>query len=330
MRKVIIKMKKNDSLEKIREEIKNTGRIAVAGHTNPDGDAIGACLGLALSLVSMGKDVSVFLEKYTEKYDFVPGGELLIYESPKNLKFDLFISLDCGDRERLGTASLIAENIKIINIDHHISNMRFGNLNYIEPEASSTSELIFKLIDGFMPLNKEIALALYVGILNDTGGFRHSNVSPYTLQVASNLLTYDIPASEVYNKLFHKRTFQEAKAMGKALENAKTVLNGKVIYSYLTAEEISNCGISYKQLDGVVEYLKGVIGTEVSVFLYERSKNEIKLSIRSEDSFNAAEFAQSFGGGGHEKAAGATLGMTMEDALKAVMDKIIISLEKGD
>ena len=101
--------KKNDSLEKIREEIKKSKAVAVAGHTNPDGDAIGACLGLALSLVSMGKEVSVFLEKYTEKYDFVPGGELLIYESPKNLKFDLFISLDCGDKERLGTASLISE-----------------------------------------------------------------------------------------------------------------------------------------------------------------------------------------------------------------------------
>ena len=211
-----------------------------------------------------------------------------------------------------------------------MSNSYFGDLNYVEPEASSTSEIIFKLLDGHMPVGKETALALYVGILNDTGGFRHSNVSPYTFFAASKLLTYDIPASEVYNRLFHKRTLSEAKAMSKAIENAKTVLDGKVIYSYLTMEQLLECGANYKQLDGIVEYLKGIIGTEAAVFLYEKSKGDIKLSLRSEKGFDSAEFVKTFNGGGHEKAAGATLNMNMEDALKAVMDKIIESFEKGD
>lgn len=313
----------NNSIDEIRKVMLNSNNIVIAGHTSPDGDAIGACLALAGSLCTLGKKVSVILDRYSEKYDVIPGKELIVYDGYENLKPDLFLSLDCGDRERLGDiAGSIFDKTYNINIDHHISNTYFGNLNYVDNDSSSTSEIIYKLIQGCMPIDKNIASGIYAGLINDTGGFRHSCTSPVTMNVAAELLTYNIPFTKIYNDLYYTHTFVEAKLMGKALENVRRLHDGKVSYTTLTLEDISNCEGTTKQLDGIVEYVKNIGGTYVGVFFYEKGKNEIKASFRSEDEVNVSEIAVSLGGGGHAKAAGCTLEMSLDEAVSTVLNLI--------
>ena len=193
---------KNNSLDEIRKVIESSRVIVLAGHTGPDGDAVGSVLALAMSLKTYGKEVCVLLENYGDKYDMIPGKELIRYTDYKALNPELFLALDCADENRLGSAWEVCQrSAKKICIDHHISNTYYGDFNYVDPKASSTSEIIFQLLNGWLPLNHDTATALYAGILFDTGGFRHTSVRPETFYSAAELLKYHIDASFLYNEL---------------------------------------------------------------------------------------------------------------------------------
>ena len=313
----------NNSFEEIRKQIEISQNIVVAGHTNPDGDAIGACLGLAMSLKGMGKNVTVLLESYSEKYDIIPGKELVKFHDFQEIKVDLFISLDCGDKERLGEAQKAFDNANCqINIDHHKSNTNFAKLNYAEETASSTSEIVFWLLDSFMPINQKIAEALYAGIIYDTAGFRHSSTSAKTMLAASKLIAYDINFTKIYNRFFDLKTFSELKIIGRAFDNARLVFDGKLIITTITSSEIEACNGSNKEVDSIVNLIKGVKGTLIACFLYEKSKKEIKVSFRCEDGFDVCALSQKFGGGGHVKAAGCTINDCIENAEKLVLNEV--------
>ena len=226
-------MKANDSFEKIMECILSAETITLTGHINPDGDAIGACLALGGALEKSGKKVQVVLEKYADKYHLIPNGHL-VCEAEKAEVPELFIALDCGDEDRLGAAGKIFQKAaKKINIDHHGSNSFFGELNYVDADASSTSEIIFRLLKDRLPITAAEAAGLYAGLIYDTGGFRHSSTSPETMKIAGELMGYGIPFTEIYNRFFDSRSFSELKIMGKALDNAELLFGGDVVCSCL-------------------------------------------------------------------------------------------------
>lgn len=312
----------NDSLELIREKINQANCIVLTGHTNPDGDAIGACLGLATALTKSGKQVSVILEEYHEKYHVIPNHHFVVKQAECQ-KPDLFIALDCGDEERLGKAGELFKQADVkINIDHHISNTYFGELNYVGANASSASEIIFDLIDGHYEMDDDVATALYAGICYDTGGFRHTSTSPKTMQIAGRLLEYDIAFTKIYNLFFDSRSFIEMKALGKAIENAKLLFDDVVVFSKLSQEDMASCGASPKDLDAIVNYLKGVSPNKIACFLYEVAPNQVKCSFRSGKKYDVAKLTMAFGGGGHVKAAGCTLNCSMEDASETILTAI--------
>lgn len=313
-----------NSFLEIQKIINSCNAIVIGGHTNPDGDAIGACLALAMSLEKMGKRVVVLLEPYSKKYDILKGKELIAppdaYES---IEPELFISLDCGDKERLGVAMSVFDKAEqTICIDHHKSNTLFAQVNYVEEAASSTSELIYRLIKDAMPINQDIAAALYAGIIYDSGGFRHSSTSATTMKCAGELMEYGIPFPAIYHRFFDSRTFSEIKIVGKALENAKRLFNGRFIYTMISNQEIEACSSTNKELDSIVNYIKGVEGAKVSCFLYEKEENVIKASFRSEDGFDVCALSQKFGGGGHMKAAGCSIEGTLEAALQSIIKEM--------
>lgn len=312
----------NNSLDEIRKKIDDAKNIVIIGHTSPDGDAVGSCTGLAYILKEINKKVTILLENYAKRYDCVLGRNLVTSEFDENLKFDLAISLDCGDKERMGKAVSIFESCYNINIDHHISNVFFGNMNFVNPEASSTSELVYELAKGFVSLNKNSAQCLYMGILSDTGGFRHTNTSAYTMQIISELMQYQFDFSKIYNNIFNTHTLKETKFMGKALDKLKLYNQNKVAISYLTLEEIAEFNGSSDDLGSIVEYLKNIENIDVAVFLYSKGRNEIKVSMRSEKNINVSEICTLFGGGGHKKAAGCTLFTNMNEALNIIINTL--------
>lgn len=316
----------NNTLNDIREKILKSESIAVFGHTSPDGDAISACLGLGLSLLKINKKVTVFLEEYSDKYDIIFGKELVNNGKCDKSLFDLFISLDCGDQKRLGiNEDIFNDNISTINIDHHASNPYFGFLNFVEPKMSSTSEIVFDLIFGFSPIDENIANNLYAGILYDTGGFRHNSTSADTLKKASELVSYKINISKIYNSFFYNHTYSQTKILAKAIDNSKLLFNDKIIYSFITLKDIEECGSNLKELDEIVVFLKSVKNTYASVFLYEKGTNEVKASFRADGQFNVCDIAKKFGGGGHINASGCTI----ENDLKTSLDMVLNEIDKS-
>ena len=200
-----------------------------------------------------------------------------------------------------------------------MSNDFFGMDNYVIDNASSTSEIIFSILRRDFEVTKEAAAALYAGIIYDTGGLRHTSTSPFTMVVASELMAKGIDFSSIYNEIFNKRSFVEAKLMGIALTKLKTACEGKIVYSFVTKDEITSVNGSSKDVSEIINYIKSVKGASAAVFIYEKGENESKVSMRGDEPINVAEIAASFGGGGHARAAGYTAYCDAESALIPVL-----------
>ncbi|WP_312044393.1 DHH family phosphoesterase [Anaerotignum sp.] len=312
----------NDSLEKIREIISAHQNIVLCGHINPDGDAIGANLALAASLKKAGKNVQVLLRPYAPKYELIPNGNLVV-QREEVTRAELFIALDCGDIGRFDWIEDIFKGAKCtMNIDHHASNSFFGEYNYVQENASSTCEIVFNLLKGFFPIDEGIASALYAGIIYDTGGFRHSSTMPETMRVAGELMSYGIPFTKIYNVLFDSRSFSEMKIMGKAFDKAELYFDGKVIFTSITMGDIEECKGTNKELDAIINYIKGVNDIKIACFLYEKNEMDVKASFRGNDGYDVCALAQKFGGGGHVKAAGCTIVAPMATAKELIFAEI--------
>lgn len=300
----------------IRDIIRNNKRFALSAHVNPDGDAIGSSLALASALKKIGKNVTVFMEPYSAKYDVIPGKELIC--EADGGEYDVFIALDCGSADRLFRT---VQAPVTVNIDHHVSNTFYGMHNLVVSDASSTSEIVFELLDGFVELDADIASGIYAGLLNDTGGFRHGCTSPRTHRIAAELVACGINFTFIYNELFFRKSFVETQIFAKAIEHIRFIENGRCAYSYLSLDDLRCVSATPQDLEGIVEYILNIRGVEVSLFVYERDVNETKASLRSKE-IDVSKIAVSFGGGGHIYAAGCTLNCGALEAAEPVLAKL--------
>lgn len=280
--------------------------IGIAGHVRPDGDCVGSCLGVYNYIRTYYPDVDVriYLEPIPNIFKFMKGSAEIRSQYNDESTFDLFIALDCGDAGRLGEAYKYFETARhTVCIDHHLSNQSFAEQNYIFPEASSASELVFELIDSGK-ITKEIAECIYTGIVHDTGVFQYSCTSAKTMNIAGVLMDKGIDYSRIIDETFYAKTFEQNQVLGYALLNSRLYLDGKVIASCVTDEVMQRYHVLPKHLDGVVSQLRVTKGVEVAVFLYQTGDNSFKVSTRASGNVNLAEIAMKFGGGGHAKAAG--------------------------
>lgn len=313
----------NNSLKEIRSAIEKSTRVAVTGHINPDGDAVGAAIGLALSLSSAGKEVKVYLEDFPETYSVIPGLDKIDNEGFSEFKPDLFIAVDCAEIKRLEPVRGLFKECPVnINIDHHATNTYFGRLNYVESDASSASEIIFKLLDGFLPIPKDAATALYAGIVYDSGGFRHNSTTPLTMKIAAELMDYGFDFSGIYNALLYTRSSLETKLLGIAIEHMSMLFGAKVAISYITYDELTKFGASSRDVSEISGFLKTIAGTDVTIFIHEKSSNECKVSIRTGNKINATKIVLPFDGGGHERASGCTIKGTFETAMTLILAEV--------
>jgi len=306
-------------LQDLINHIKDASTILIAGHVSPDGDAIGACVAMGLILKQMGKHYNILLEEPDDQYTDLLNTAPVLSNSPEKA-CDLFIALDCADLDRLGVFKGAFEKAKISwNVDHHISNTNYGQYNHVDANASSASEIVFNIYKtSQVQMNTQMAKAIYTGIIYDTSAFKHSNTTSKTLKAASELLEYPFDFSAIIQKMFYEYPLVSIQLQGAAIGNIQTYYDNKLAIATLSLEEINLYSNNGKGTEGIVNVLKNIKDSKVAVFLYEKSKGEIKVSLRSETPYDVCSIAMEFGGGGHIKAAGATINATLEEAKKEI------------
>ena len=204
-------------MKEVRKVLLNNDKFLLAGHINPDGDTIGSCLALGMAIRQMGKHVAVKLDPFSSSLNIIPGRELLVDESYTHSEDTVCIALDCASPERLGeTKKLFDESDYTICIDHHESNEGWAMYNLIEPNASSTAEMVYRIIEPITDISSDIATAIYAGMVTDTGGFRYNATAKSTMEIAARLMESGVPFTDVYSQLMHMHKFLEGKALGTA------------------------------------------------------------------------------------------------------------------
>ncbi len=303
--------------------------VALGGHIRPDGDCVGACMGLYLYLKEQYPQImaDVYLEYIPGSYRFIQDTEIVRHEIMAGQEYDLFICLDCGDQERLGfSAPLFERAAQTCCIDHHASNRSFADFNEIVPDASSTSELVYHLLDK-EKISLACAEALYMGIAHDTGVFRYSCMKPETLETAAELLRKGVNGTEIVEKTFYEKTYVQNQILGMALLESIQILDKRCIVAWITKKNLAFFGASPEDMDGIVNQLKQTQGMEVALFFYETETHLFKVSLRSREKVDVSKIATYFGGGGHVRAAGFTMAGTVHDVINNVSQQIALQLD---
>ena len=311
-------------MKKILEEVRDAKSIAISGHIRPDGDCVGSCMGMYLYLKKElpNSRVRIFLEKPSDVFNCISGvEEITEADEQDETIYDVFIVLDCS-KDRLGSGEKLFDRaVKKINIDHHISNMGCGDVNYLRADASSASELVFELLEE-EKLDEEIAKALYIGMIHDTGVFQYSNTSQTTLQVASKLITFGFNFPKIIESTFYEKTFVQNQILGRALLESILFMDGRCIAAVISKKMMNFYGVGGKDLDGIINQLRNTKGVECAIFLYELETLTYKVSMRSGGAVDVAKIAQLFGGGGHVRAAGCTMKGTPHDVINNLSAQI--------
>lgn len=306
--------------------IKEAEAIAVSGHTNPDGDCVGACLALCTYLRENypDKTIDVYLEKVSPKFQFLKyAGEIIHQEAAEaantsGVCYDLYFSMDCSEPERLGFAEEYFENADYrVCIDHHITNTGFGDLKFIRPEASSTCEILFSLMD-YNKISLACAQALYLGLVHDTGVFKHSNTTRQTMEIAGALLDKGVQPYKIIDDTFYRKTYIQNQILGRALMESILVMDGFVIFSVISKKDMVFYGIDSSDLDGIIDQLRVTEGVECALFLHETEEQVYKVSMRSNGLIDVSQIARYFGGGGHVRAAGCTMSGKARDVINSI------------
>lgn len=308
---------------RILDEVKGAKTIGISGHVRPDGDCVGSCLSMQLFLRKEMPEavVDCYLELPPMDFACIKGFEDIRTEADESKVYDAFIVLDSVP-ERIGFAQSLYENaVKKINIDHHISNKGGSDADYIVPGASSASELVFDVIDTDK-LDEEIAMAIYIGIIHDTGVLQYSNTNPKTLRTVAELLTFDFPFSKIIDETFYEKTYVQNQLLGECLVTSKLYADRKVVVGTVPLELLKKYNADAKDLEGIVNQLRLTKGVDVAIFLYELEAGDYKVSLRSTEKVDAAAVVGAFGGGGHIRAAGATMAGTPEHIVEALIAEI--------
>lgn len=315
----------------LEDILKGKHSVALGGHIRPDGDCVGSSLGLYMYLKEQYPELEtdIYLEEVPEAYRIIACTDEVKSQIPANRKYDLFICLDCGDSGRLGFSSPLFESAEeTLCIDHHVSNSAFADQNYIVPDASSTSELVFTLLDS-AKISKRVAEALYMGIAHDTGVFQYSCTSPETMEIAAELMRKGIDGNEIIDKTYYEKTYVQNQILGRALLESMLILDKKCIVSVIRKKSMEFFQAKPSDLEGIVSQLRLTKGVEVAMFLHETEAQKFKVSLRSKGKVDVSKIAQYFGGGGHVRAAGVTMQGSSHDVINNITEQIALQLDKG-
>ena len=312
------------TLDNILEEIKKAETILVLAHENPDGDAIGSCLAMKSALKQLGKNADVIIREFPRVFDFLPGREDVKTDSDIK-EYDLVISLDCADFKRLVGNEYFEKAKETIVIDHHGSNKMYGDINFVNPVAPACCQILIGMFQYFgLDIDKELGTCILTGIITDTGGFRHSGITPETFEFTAELLQKGINVSNIYKRVLQTKTKANFELMKRVMDRMEFFEDGKVSFTYITNKDLDDVNALPGDHEGLVEIGRDVEGVEVSIFVRQREDNEnaFKISMRSNDYVNVSDVCLMFGGGGHEKAAGASILGDLDSVKQKVLNEV--------
>lgn len=314
--------------QKVAENIKKAKNIIIIHHIAPDGDGLGSALALREMISQLGsanKLDAVISGKIPDIYRFLPGIENLKKTNDASLyqSYDLAIALDCADKDRLGDATEFFNNARsTINIDHHISDIGFADIDWIDPKASATGEILFDLIEPLgVKLNKNIAIALYTSILTDTGGFKFENTKPKTFNICAELLEAGADPVSIYNECYESKPVAMVRLHAKAINDAVYLEDNEIVYTKISRKLLEEIHASDDHIDGITEALRQVNSVKVAIVFKETIKGTTKVSFRS-NGIDVCEIASFFGGGGHKLAAGCIVEKNIDEAVNDILKTV--------
>jgi len=312
------------SIKKIKDAIEKNKKFLITSHINLEGDAIGCQLAMYSLIKSFGKKATILDEDHPPSlYNFIPNIKKINTDLSKKPSYDVAIVLDCPTIERTGNVeNFIDKNKTIINIDHHVSNRYYGDINWVDHKASSCGQMVYELFRAFgKTVKKEVAIALYVAILTDTGSFGYENTAASTHLVAKELIEKGIKPVDIHNLIYESKSFSEIKLLQDALSTLKLVHDGRIVYLYVTRKMLLDAGCEPRVTEGFINYARSIQGPKVSMLFSEDpyEENTVQVGFRAKGEANVDELAAHFGGGGHKNAAGCIL----KGSLNQVINKVL-------
>ncbi|MBU0580197.1 MAG: DHH family phosphoesterase [Candidatus Margulisbacteria bacterium] len=299
-------------VRKILKKLLKAKKILLICHVDPDGDTTWSALALKKLLMQKRVQVKIVCaDALPENVTVFKETKDISRKLPSNWKWDLVVAMEAGDKKRLG----FSINVDI-NIDHHFDNTRYANLNWIDAQASALGSMIYCICKlGKFKITKEIASLLYAAICSDTGGFRFGNTKQQTFADVYELVKKGAKPDQIYHLIYENVSEIALKKLGQALCDLKVIEQGKIVYS--VANKVDN-----ETGHGIIDVIRTVRGSEIAILFKELDEKNIKVSLRSKNNFNVQEIAKIFGGGGHKKAAGCELPLSLNEAVEKVLTEI--------
>src|SRR5437763_5333893 len=320
-------MTQTTDLNAIADALRQHDRFLLVTHENPDGDALGSLLATALALRQLGKDAVMYLPGVTplpSEYAFMPLDDL-VREAPPEAAERVLLAVDCAKAERIGDPEALSRATLVLDIDHHLDNTRFGDVNLIVAGASSTGEVlrdVFAELD--VELTPEIAEPLYIALVTDTGRFQYTNTTPKALRLAAELVEAGADVHEVFQQVYESVEFAKLKLLARALDRAQVLEGGRIVVSVLLRNDFSDVGAVEAYSEGIIDYLRAVEGSELAVLIREPPREDgptRRVSLRSSvDELDVSAIARRFGGGGHRQAAGFSSELPIDEIIAIVRE----------
>jgi bifunctional oligoribonuclease and PAP phosphatase NrnA len=322
----------NATFAEIAEALRGHQSFVVLSHVRPDGDALGSQIAIGLALQKLGKKVKVWNEEgLLEKFSFLPGGELVTFPPNEPENFDVVLALDTATRQRLGENCLAAVgSAKLwINIDHHPSNPRYGDLVHIDPIAPATGQILFELLQNQeLPLDEQIAENLFAAISTDTGSFQYPNTTARTFEIAADILRCGINVGELSQKLYESYPRRRIELLRVLLDRMRFDAEGKVASFSLPIATANELGVIPEDNEGLIDHLRAIQGVIIAIFFEELEDGKVRVSMRSKDErADVCAICVSFKGGGHKLAAGARVPGTLDEVTRRVIEAAVGSVE---
>src|SRR5689334_2185024 len=318
-------MNQTTDLKAIADALRQHDRFLVVTHENPDGDALGSLLAATLALRQLGKDAVMYLAGQTplpREYAFMPL-EGLVRERPEDAAERVLLAVDCAKEDRIGDEEVLALAPLVLDVDHHHDNTRFGDLNLIVADASSTGEVLRDVfVELGVELTPELAEPLYIALVTDTGRFQYSNTTPKALRLAAELVDAGADIHAVFQQVYESVEFAKLKLLARALERARVLEGGRIVVSYLVRTDFAEVGAAEAYSEGIIDYLRAVEGSELAALIREPPRDDgplRRVSLRASiDELDVSAIARTFRGGGHRQAAGFQSDATVDEITELI------------
>lgn len=340
----------NGTLDSLADALKQEKRVLITCHVKPDGDAIGSLIAMHRAMSSIGADSVMYLaddSPVAPEFRWLPGlGEASFGTPPADHASRTLITVDCGSAERIGNEELVVAASRIINIDHHGDNTRFGKLNLVVAGASSTAEILYFVLRKMgVEISREIGEALYTGILVDSGRFQYSSASATTFRVAADLIARGVDHTEIFHKVYETVPLAKSRLLCRLLTNMTIACEGRLAIGLLDQEDFESAGASNGFTEGLVDNLRAIEGVQVAALIYARPSGSVepghqdepegttlyRVSLRSSsEELDVQKIAGAKGGGGHKLAAGFTAEGESPEEIIAYLEESVSSAIKED